>query len=474
MTTATALPGMKRNEDPARSRSAPTRRTKPTGEGWTHLVGPGSVGIPVSPDLEVETLVDRLAQALRDSGHLERLDGDGLKDRVASLRRLAGLADAGMAAAVAALHSSGTVAADGAPSPAAWLKANCNRSGRDAARTARLAEHFDELPATARALSDGRITAEAADAIVRATRDIELGEPHQVEADLAAVASTVDPAGLRRHIDRQRQAARGDTMLRDERRQHAVREASMSRDDASGMWHLRAKLSDEAGTRIRTALDAFDIPTDDTKSRPHLRMADALDAMATAVLDHGHTPGTGGITRPHLSVTVDHATLSADLTDPNVADRDAADAAIHPADPRWADLPAGTTAWGGTLSPQAVRRLTCDAAVSRIVTAGDSMPMDVGRATRSWSGPQRRAVNVRDRGCRGPSCDRPVAWTQVHHIRWWRHDGVTSVDNGLAVCHHCHHLVHDRGWTVALDPTTAIATWTSPEGRVVVTHPHRP
>ncbi len=318
MTSAAALPGIRLDHDPARTRSVPTRATNPTREGWTHLVGAAGLGIDVSPDLDVESLVDRLAQALRESGSLERLDGDGLKDRVASLRRLAGLADAGMAAAVAALQASGTVTADGAPSPAAWLKANCNRSGRDAARTARLAEHIDELPATARALSDGRISAEAADAIVAATRDVELGEPHQVEADLAELASTVDPARLRRHIDRQRQAARGDTLLRDERRQHAVREASMSRDDTTGMWNLRAKLSDEAGTRIRTALDAFDIPTDDTKGRPHLRMADALDAMATAVLDHGHTPTSGGITRPHLAVTIDHATLSADLTDPTV------------------------------------------------------------------------------------------------------------------------------------------------------------
>ena len=291
----------------------------PRGRGWTDLVvGPDS-DLPVpGPDVEVASLVDRLAQVLRDRDMLAGMDASGLKARVASLRRLAGLADASLAAAVAALDTTGAMRADGAPSPAAWLKANTSRSGRDAARTARLADRLHQRPATADALADGRLTAESADAIVRALDDPQLGDDPRIEAELVDVASSAGPERLRRRIDARRQAARGDALLRDERSQHARREATMTRDDDTGMWHLRATMSDETGTVIRTALNAFDIPTDDTKRRPHLRLVDALTAMATTVLDHGHTPATGGITRPHLAVTIDHATLSADLTDPTV------------------------------------------------------------------------------------------------------------------------------------------------------------
>ncbi len=190
------------------------------------------------------------------------------------------------------------------------------------------------------------------------------------------------------------------------------------------------------------------------------------------MLDRGLAPGTGGIARPHLSVIVDTRTLSTDLTAPDADDTDAASSAPALDGSRWAELPSGSAPWGGRLSPQAVRRISCDAAVSRIVMAGPSQVLDVGRATREWSEPQRRAVNARDRHCRGPNCSRPIAWTSIHHVRWWKRDrGPTNIDNGLALCHHCHRLVHDRGWTVVLDPTTAETTWTSPAGTIRITTP---
>ncbi len=92
-----------------------------------------------------------------------------------------------------------------------------------------------------------------------------------------------------------------------------------------------------------------------------------------------------------------------------------------------------------------------------------------------WSASQRRAVNARDRSCRGPGCGRPIGWTQIHHLQWWRHGGPTAVDNGLALCSACHDLVHHGGWHAELDVATAAVTWTSPDRRrTVVTHPRPP
>ncbi|HTZ22932.1 MAG TPA: DUF222 domain-containing protein, partial [Streptosporangiaceae bacterium] len=48
--------------------------------------------------------------------------------------------------------------------------------------------------------------------------------------------------------------------------------------------------------------------------------------------------------------------------------------------------------------------------------ASVSLPLDVGTATETIPVQLRRAVAVRDRGCRFPGCDQPVAACQPHHI----------------------------------------------------------
>ncbi len=424
----------------------------------------------------VEDLVD-WARRLVDDGR-DRSDAEAVRSDIAGWERLASVAATGLAEAVRRLDHLGGVAEDGAATTAEWLTANTRRSGRDAARLARLATNLPDLPETRDALASGRITDEAADAVVRAARDGRLGSPGDVDGALVELAATSSPEDLRARIRQRQQAADATAMLRDERRQQVRRSARLWRK-RTGMWGLAGELPDEVGQQLRTALDAFDHPDppstpDEQRRRPDQRLADALAALTGAALDRGLAPGTGGIVRPHLSVLVHADTVSADLAHADAHHPDAPTAAPSPDDPRWADLPGGELPWGGTLSPQAVRRICCDASVSRIVMAGTSQVLDVGRATREWSGPQRRAINARDHGCRGPSCSRPIAWTQVHHLLWWRRGGATSVDNGLALCHHCHRLVHDRGWTVELDPATATATWRSPAGTTVVTRPHRP
>lgn len=410
------------------------------------------------------------ARAVSDLGTAlsrESLNGLGpedLREVVALLRRLEGMAAARMASAVRLLDRHGALDRDGASSPTAWVSEHTGRSAREATRLVRLGANLDDLPATSSALERGELTVEAADAICRAAGDATLGPQGEVEAELALVATATSPEQLRRTIRDRRQAADATAMLRDERRQHAMRSTSLTRRP-DGMWHLRADLPEELGTMAATALDAFERPDPagtpiEERRRPDQRRTDALADLLGVVLDQGLAPTTNGV-RPHVVVTVDAAAVSARIDPQRPVD-----------DPTFADLPAGRTDWGGSLSPQAVRRILCDAGVARVVTAGASQPLDTGRLTRQWSPAQRRAVNARDRQCRGPTCDRPIAWTEVHHIQWWERDrGPTSVDNGLALCRHCHQLVHNRGWIVELDLATAEATWTRPDGRVVRTRP---
>jgi len=90
----------------------------------------------------------------------------------------------------------------------------------------------------------------------------------------------------------------------------------------------------------------------------------------------------------------------------------------------------------GPLSRPELRRLLCDSAITRLVTDGPSQVVDVGRATRSWPVPTRKAIAARDRGCRWPGCDRLVAWSDVHHVTWWEHGGRTDMANGVLLCGH--------------------------------------
>jgi hypothetical protein len=94
-----------------------------------------------------------------------------------------------------------------------------------------------------------------------------------------------------------------------------------------------------------------------------------------------------------------------------------------------------------------MERFACDCTISRVLLA-DSMVIDVGRATRVTSAPMRRALRVRDKGCRFPGCDRPVNWTSPHHIIFWARAGLNNLANQVLLCHFHHRLVHEGGWQV--------------------------
>jgi len=78
----------------------------------------------------------------------------------------------------------------------------------------------------------------------------------------------------------------------------------------------------------------------------------------------------------------------------------------------------------------------------------DGQPLDVGRATRSISPALRRALTVRDGGCRWAGCDRPAAWTDAHHLISWAHGGETKLSLLVLLCRPHHRQVHEGGYTI--------------------------
>ena len=105
--------------------------------------------------------------------------------------------------------------------------------------------------------------------------------------------------------------------------------------------------------------------------------------------------------------------------------------------------------------------------------ASVSLPLDVGTVTDTIPVHLRRAVGVRDRGCRFPGCDQPAMACQPHHIVPRAQGGATSLTNLMLLCTF-HHLIaiHRWGWGIALHPDGTV-TATSPDGDKTL-HSHGP
>jgi hypothetical protein len=117
------------------------------------------------------------------------------------------------------------------------------------------------------------------------------------------------------------------------------------------------------------------------------------------------------------------------------------------------------------LTPEALTRISCDSAVTRIVLSPDSMPLDVGRSKRLFTPAQQLALALRDGGCRFPGCDLPPRYTDAHHIVSWQHGGPTHLGNGLLLCRHHHRRVHEGRWSISdFDTRSARAIFVSPYG----------
>jgi hypothetical protein len=119
-------------------------------------------------------------------------------------------------------------------------------------------------------------------------------------------------------------------------------------------------------------------------------------------------------------------------------------------DPLARALGSGHLDTGDRLSPEAVRRLACDARILPAILDGAGQPLDLGRERRLISGALRRALVLRDGGCAFPGCDRGPTWCAGHHVIHWADGGVTNLQNAVLVCDRHHRVIHQGHWTVKI------------------------
>jgi hypothetical protein len=103
---------------------------------------------------------------------------------------------------------------------------------------------------------------------------------------------------------------------------------------------------------------------------------------------------------------------------------------------------------GTPVSGETSRRFTCDASVVPVTRGRDGSVLDVGRRTRTIPPALRRALEVRDGGCRFPGCG--LRFTEGHHIVHWKNGGETKLSNLVLLCRHHHRAVHEEGFRVRM------------------------
>ena len=101
---------------------------------------------------------------------------------------------------------------------------------------------------------------------------------------------------------------------------------------------------------------------------------------------------------------------------------------------------------GPHVSAETSRRIACDCSLLGIREDERGEPLSIGRKTRSIPPAMRRALRIRDGGCRFPGCTND-RFVDGHHIQHWADGGETSLDNLVLLCRRHHHLVHEGGFT---------------------------
>jgi len=311
-----------------------------------------------------------------------------------------------------------------------WLAFRCGYRLGAARERVRAARALVTLPETSAAMSRGELSFSAVRALTR------VATPEN-ETDLLDLARGCTTAQLERMVRGFKLGSRQDETDR-ERERFESRTFSVFPDE-EGMYEVKGKLTPEIGALLMRAVEAAgdslyrekgpkSVSAETSFQDAAHRRADALGLVAERALAAGfgeNAPVSGTkAERYQVLLHVDAETLKEEGSGLGQS-----------------ELEDGTR-----VSAETSRRLSCDASVVRIGHASHRSVLDVGRKTRTIPPSVRRALEVRDRGCRFPGCG--LRFTDAHHIKHWADGGETSLKNLLLLCSHHHRLLHEEGWKV--------------------------
>jgi Domain of unknown function (DUF222) len=366
--------------------------------------------------------------------------GQAITEALALRNRL----DSKISEAVGAFDAAGLWDLDAATSMTAWLRHHASLTKREAAHLSTRAKRLRSLPVTAAAWQSGEITGGQVDAVVANLRPehLELFSEHEAELipTLVGLSVTVTARAMAHW------AAHAAALDDEAESPEPERSLHLSKT-LDGAWALNGTLHPEAGDVVAVALRMGESPDSaaEPARTPAERRADALVDVCRFYLDHQFHHAAGRH-RPHVNVVIDFEALQAGR--------------------------AGQVIDGGVLDGPAIRALTCDSALHRVVMSGRSAVLDYGTSTRTIPATLWNALVVRDEHCRFPGCDRTSSWCEGHHVVHIADDGPTCLENLVLVCSRHHHRLHQPGWHAKLRPDASLEV-TDPDGRHWCTAPPR-
>jgi len=298
--------------------------------------------------------------------------------------------------------------AAGSVSAVDWLRHNCNLNETAAADRLAVGRRVDSLEESEKSMNQGKIGFAHLATLVRTAEAV--GDAFE-ESKVLKQAEQNSPGRffyLCRHYrhskDKERYAA-------EQTAEAEQRSLQLTRTEA-GWYIIGGALDSIGGAALRNALEPLARKTGERDDRnQERRLADALVELATLQ------------TQTQINVTSSLETLLG-----------------------LEGAPAAEMDFSLPISSTTVERLACDSNVTRVLLGSESQVIDVGRSKRVVSGPVRKALDVRDRHCQWPGCDRPAKWSVAHHVVHWIHGGTTDLDNLVLLCHRHHWLVHEGGW----------------------------
>ncbi len=321
-------------------------------------------------------------------------------------------------ASVGEFDTWGEYAVDGARSAASWIAAEGNLPRAEAGRLVRRARNGRQLPEFAKAWADGDVNAAHLDVVARARNPRTEDALAHDEKMLVDYARTLPLPAFTRLMAYWEQLADPDGT------EESAEERRNRRDvylvQAGDMWlgkmtldpiggaifadeleRLEAELFEEEWKDARERL-GFDPKASDLCRTPGQRRADALDEMAKRSRT---APPDGIAPKPLFDVMIDFPTLG-----------------------RVCELAQGMAVTPGSLVPWLDR-----ADFERAVFEPPDR-VQVSATARLFTGATRRGIQLRDRECTHPYCDRPAVDCQVDHIQPYTDGGPTTFANGRLLC----------------------------------------
>ena len=349
----------------------------------------------------------------------------------------------------------------GVASCAHWLNWQCGISAGAAREKVRVARALTSLPKIAQAFGEGRLSYSKVRAVTRVATA-------ETEDSLLNIALHGTAAHVERTVKGFRRVLR--VLERDEAEAVHERRYLDCRRDADGSVRIEARLTPEVGELLLKALGVAQAELDECAGEAETAGAES-DAPPTGVpagTSQAQTaqqkPSNAATENvpagtPRRSVSQRRADALGHILERFVAGKCSGSAngahqvVVHIAHDALCDVPQSSGAEfedGRAVTVETARRLGCDGALIGVVEGEKGEPLAVGRRTRAVPPAIRRALRVRDGGCRFPGCDRS-RFVHAHHIQHWADGGETRLDNLVTLCSQHHRLVHEGGYGVRMN-----------------------